>query len=335
MCDRKYTIYFEDIDISTRLKNALCRIGITTLNDVERMSETDNDKLTNIGIAGREELSSLISNSDALFRDFEERRNKCASLSSEFSGITIDEINISTRSKNLLRNNSITTLSQLILMTKHDVSQITNYGYTTYNDIVSAIDRIVEKGINSLKTNNSTIDYDVDEPKATIKGFDYKIIDLLTDKYYFEPVVMAKWFNVGRQSIYNVLNNKHSKRYAKWTGFVLSPYEYSILDDMTSNAIFNYRNEDVDCYIYNDRRSDLAVIFVYSNIIKCFFLRELPEKLQDSIVSKKMNVYSESEIKGDSNGRIIKFLKKPYFAPYDSIKFRSNAKTRSMSPEEY
>lgn len=74
MADRKFTIYFEDIDISTRLKNALCRIGITTLKEVETMSKEDKDKLTNVGIAGREELFSLISSSDALFGAFEERR---------------------------------------------------------------------------------------------------------------------------------------------------------------------------------------------------------------------------------------------------------------------
>lgn len=37
------------------------------------------------------------------------------------------------------------------------------------------------------------------------KGFDFQVIDILTDKIFFKPIRMTEWFDLSRQGIYNAL----------------------------------------------------------------------------------------------------------------------------------
>lgn len=85
----------------------------------------------------------------------------------------------------------------------------------------------------------------------------------------------------------------------------------------------------------NDRQGDLSCIFVYENEIKCFFLADLPESLQQMIMDINFHRFSERELSGEADGDIVYCIKKPYFMPKYPEKFRINAQLRGLSADEY
>ena len=64
----------------------------------------------------------------------------------------------------------------------------------------------------------------------------------------------------------------------------------------------DYNDENVICYCMNDRQGDLSCIFVYENEIKCFFLADLPESLQQMIMNINFHRFSERELSGEADG---------------------------------
>ena len=99
--------------------------------------------------------------------------------------------------------------------------------------------------------------------------------------------------------------------------------------------IKGHQNENVICYCMNDRQGDLSCIFVYENEIKCFFLADLPESLQQVIMDINFHRFSERELSGEADGDIVYCIKKPYFMPKYPEKFRINAQLRGLSADEY
>lgn len=85
----------------------------------------------------------------------------------------------------------------------------------------------------------------------------------------------------------------------------------------------------------NDRQGDLSCIFVYENEIKCFFLADLPESLQQMIMDINFHRFSERELSGEADGDIVYCIKKPYFMPKYPEKFRINAQLRGLSADDY
>lgn len=167
------------------------------------------------------------------------------------------------------------------------------------------------------------------------KGFDFPVIDKLVEQFAFKIGHMTEWFNLSRQSIYNVIDKRSPKRREIWTGKRLTESERDILFKLISVRKFDYNDENVICYCMNDRQGDLSCIFVYENEIKCFFLADLPESLQQMIMDINFHRFSERELSGEADGDIVYCIKKPYFMPKYPEKFRINAQLRGLSADEY
>ena len=89
-------------------------------------------------------------------------------------------------------------------------------------------------------------------------------------------------------------------------------------------------------YFLNNMENECAYLIVSEEDIKCFFLADLPEALQDRLRMQKLHIFSEAECAAmDSLGKTVFILKKQHFMPNDSNVFRNLANARGLSSDEY
>ena len=107
------------------------------------------------------------------------------------------------------------------------------------------------------------------------------------------------------------------------------------LAKLIENKSFDYTDDEVTCCCMNNRQDDFVCLFIYENEIKCLFLKDLPDEIREQVVSKKMHMYTERELAGESDGRVINVLTKPFYRPDNPERFRANAQFRGMTSDEY
>ena len=211
-------------------------------------------------------------------------------------------------------------------------------GQQTSDEIVSIINKILEQGksfFNNLEHQDFLPNGGFTEEQSIEKGFDYSVIDILTQHFGFKPAKMTEWFGLSRQSIYTTLEKRSPARKSKWTGKSISEREIELLSTLVANNAFDYTDDELTCCCMNNKQDNFVCLFIYENTIKCFFLKDLPNEIQEEIVNKKMHIYTERELACESSGRTVYVLTKPYYRPDNPERFRANAQARGMTTEEY
>ena len=341
---RTITVYIQDLDISDRAKNALMRMKIPTLNELEKRERGDISTLPGIGEESIRELLELLDHVDEIFYKFEVRAQRINEIFDSIKDYSIDEMPFSNRAMNALKRVGILTAGAMIRMSQKDIMGLRNVGVLTRTDITTAIETIIAEGaeyfshLHLSECNSSNESETVSETQIELhsnKGFDFPVIDILSEKFFFKPIRMTEWFGLSRQSIYNVLEKRSAMRREIWTGKQLSEDESKLLGHLIQNRIFDYTDEQITCCCMNNRQDDLACLFIYDNEIKCFFLRDLPEELQQEIFEANYHKYTERELAGESDGVVIYCIRRPFFLPKFPDKFRGNAQLRGMTSDEY
>ena len=167
------------------------------------------------------------------------------------------------------------------------------------------------------------------------KGFDFSVIDILTENFFFKTPRMLTWFGMSRQTLNYVLEKRSKRRRDKWTGKELETDEYNIIHELAANRKFEYTDSHVSCLCLNNQRDDFACIFAYEDKIKCFFLKDLPEELQNEIIAADLHRFSEKDFAIRDEGKIVYILTKPCFIPANTMTFMRYAQRRNMTPDEY
>ena len=349
----------DDIPFSNRALNALKRAQIFKVGDMIRMSQKDIMELRNVGVLTRTEITTAIeaiiaegseyflhpyisrnSSGDESDTSVAERANRIEQVDAEVGDTTIEDLPLGTRAYNALKAANISTVGELLHMTEKDLSGLRNIGNQTKDEILTIVETILTQGRAYFSDKDTNVSKSEIESETQIelcggKGFDFPIIDVLSEKFLFKPVRMTEWFGLSRQRIYNILEKRSVKRREIWTGKQLSEDEYKILRHLIQERNFDYTDEQVICCCMNNRQDDLACLFIYDNEIKCFFLKDLPEELQQKITENGYHKYSERELAGESEGNIIYCIRKPFFLPKYPDKFRANAQLRGMTTDEY
>ena len=344
----------DEIPFSNRALNALKRADIFNVGDMVRMSQKDIMKLRNVGIQTRTDISTAIEAIIAEGVDFfsqphllengccrEEYASsaECAKqreqIVAEVGDTIIEDLPLGTRAYNALKAANISTVGELLHMTEKNISGLKNVGNQTKDEILSIIETIVSQGsICFASKENETSEGEMAEtPRG--KGFDFPVIDVLSEKFFFKPIRMTEWFGLSRQGIYNAIEKRSAKRRETWTGKQLSENEYSILRNLIKARKYEYTDEQVICCCMNNRKDDLACLFIYDNEIKCFFMKDLPEEVQQEISAVNYHKFTEREFECGTEGKIVYILKKPFFLPTYPDKFHTNAQLRGMSANEY
>ena len=342
----------ESLGLGTRATNALRRGGIHTVGALIQMSQKDIFELRNVGVLSREEITkaieSIVQNGKVVYHEREEEpetviettpeSSRLSELLPEIESISLDDVPFSVRARNSLKRANVQTAGELVQMSEKDIMNLRNVGAQTRDEILAIIDVIIRDGRGYFDNLTSQDNQELgDEPivESAGKGFDFAVIDILTERFVFKPAKMTEWFGLSRQSVYNALEKRLPQRRSTWTGKTISESELSILAELIENKSFDYTDDEVTCCCMNNRQDDFVCLFIYENEIKCFFLNDLPDEIREQVVVEKMHMYTERELAGESDGRVINVLTKPFYRPDNPERFRANAQLRGMTTDEY
>ena len=334
MNEQAAAIYVYDLDISDKSKGFLARAGMLRLSD---LLGCDAEKLSNMRGMRKETLSELLdvkAHANDIISQFEEREQRIHEVLPKVQDIPITEISMGTRAFNALKCGGVSTVGTLIQMSQKDIYKLRNVGTLSRDEIVSAINSIIDEGETFFErqlSEGSGQEY----AALRAKGFDFSVIDTLIENFGFRPVRLTEWFGLSKQWIYNALDVRSPARRAVWTGKTLSDTEISILADVINSGSFDYRDDTVICCCMNNSMDDFVCLFIYEREIKCFFLKDLPEQIREAVIGRNMHRYTKRELAGEASGRIIYILTKPYYRPTYPDRFRANAQLRSMTLDEY
>lgn len=247
------------------------------------------------------------------------------------------DFDVSVRICNSFAIENIETIGQVVALNPIKIRHLKNMGSLSQQQLMEQINLLYELGEDYFKKSvvYNTGEVILNEYQSAGKGFDFPVIDILTERFFFKPVRMTDWFGLSRQGIYNAIDKRSPKRYEAWTGKELTDNERYILSRLVQDRIFDYCDEIVTCCCMNDRQGDLVCIFIYEDEIKCHFLADLPEDMQQQITDNNYHKYTERELSGEADGDVVYCIRKPYFMPKYPYKFRTNAQLRGITYDEY
>ena len=258
-------------------------------------------------------------------------------LTEDILSRSASDLEVSVRIRNSFTIEHIETIRQVLALSPVDIMQLKNMGKLSQQQLTEEIKLLYALGPDYFKP---TVISKVRESVSADyqqggKGFDFVVIDVLSERFFFKPVHMTEWVGLSRQGIYNAINKRSPKRREIWTGKELSDGERVILIGLINGRIFDYSDDNMTCYCMNDRKGDLACVFVYEDEIKCFFFADLPKDLQQMITDINYHKYTERELSGEVDGTVVFCIRKPYFLPKYPDKFRANGQLRGITSDEY
>lgn len=328
-------IFISELKFSTRTFNCLMRANISTLYLlIENIENLKN--IPNLGAKSIAEIKEFLQTIDK--SGVSHFKDEKAVLSEEILCRPASDLNVSVRICNCFMAEHIETIEQVLALDYADIMCMKNMGDLSRQQLLEQIELLYKLGEEYFKAmviSSESNEEEMTQYQFAGKGFDFSVIDKLVELFAFKAAQMSGWFGLSRQSIYNAMDKRASKRREIWTGKGLTKSERDILLKLIHDRKFDYSDENVICHCINDRQGDLACIFVYECEIKCFFLADLPEELQQRIMDINFQRFSERELLGESDGEVVYCIKKPYFMPKFPDKFRVNAQLRRLSLDEY
>lgn len=358
----------DELDFETRANHALHKAGIHTVGAMIKMSRRDIIQLSGIGQKSIDDISESIEciigseycyhvvgkapSKDSASPDDpksfeevkaqrEERQQRIEALIAEIGDVSVNELDFGVRACSALHRAGAHVVGEMLKMSKQDIIKLRNVGVKTRDEISEAIEGIIAEGQQYIVERQTAglcygdSDEENDEQQPVGKGFDFATIDALTERFAFKPVRMTDWFGLSRQGIYNAVEKRNPKRRDVWTGKEMTEAEKEILCDLIQERHFDYIDDTVTCICMNNRQDDFVCLFIYEDEIKCFFLKDLSKDLQEWITSINMHRFSGRELSGESDGRVVYIIRKPFFLPTYPEKFRANAQFRGMTSDEY
>lgn len=221
MDERTVTIPIQDLGLSTRSIRALLRMNIPTLNELVKRDSRDLSANSELDAVSIREISELLAHADEVFDRFEARQRRIDEIFDSIKDFSINDVSLSTAAKTALVRGHILMVSDMLRMSQADMMKLYNAGNKTRADINAAIEEIIAEGpayfSHSHTSEQTEQDNDAAEPTSG-KGFDYAVIDLLSEQFNFKPIRMAEWFDLSRQGIYNIMEKRTGKHHETWTG---------------------------------------------------------------------------------------------------------------------
>lgn len=344
-------IPISSLGLSPRTSNTLMRAKINTLYLLIENRE-NLSRIRNMGAKSKNEIfgimEMIIKNGvSSVLKDKEQEETvqddflydiMSYSLPDELLDRPAQDLHISVRISNSFVAENIKTIRDVLTLRKADILHLKNLGEKSVKQLVAEIELLKSLGedyFNQLQEDATVDTSDSSNMASRGKGFDYNVIDVLKDQFFMRSGYLADWYGISRQRIYDLLQKRPPKRRDVWTGKEMIESEKNILVSLVQEKKFNYSDDTVICSCMNNRKNDLACLFIYEQEIKCFFLKDLDKNLQEMVISTNYHRYMEQELSGGIEGHIVYVLKKPYFLPDQPDRFRANAQLRGISMDEY
>ncbi len=349
-------IDIEDCGFSNRTHNILLRSQIT---NVYELAEKYNEGITSLRGAGvfvEEEVRSffesrisdiidVIQHKKDVLQTIAEAKAKMdeverleaenvQSFLDAMDRVDIFEIPMSVRVHNGLRRGGINTVKDLLLLKKSDLLELRNIGATSVDEIVSIQNSIWAEREEYFSKEVSEYDDVEDDLTENTRDFDKLVIADLRDNYSFSTALLQEWFGITRQRVYQKLEPRKKNR-DKWVGKELTDKDLDGIKRLISLKSMSEEIEGEKYYFFNNKKDDCVFLCVTEKEIKCFYLADLPEDVQEIIRNENLDKYDSDELSGSPLGETVYILKEPYYRPYDMYKYRLLAQRRGMSLDEY
>ena len=242
------------------------------------------------------------------------------------------DLKIPIRICNVFCSEGIETIEDVLKLRLTEIHQMHNMGTKSIRQLREQIGLLCELGENYF-TNNVATEEEEDTTKYSKRELDIATAKQLMDFYDLKSAWLCDWYDCSRQRIYQKLAKRVN--HGNWCGKQLLPTEITTITEMINTRLRYCDTGDVKYYFVNNTKDDCAYLIIYDDEIKCFFLKDFPENLQEEIKTKNLHKYTERELAGDADGEITYVIKEPQFAPTYPDKFRSCAQQRGMTADEY
>jgi len=152
---RLLEIPLSDFELSVRSRNCLKKMNLNTLGDLLRVTEVELLSYKNFGETSLEEIKKILESKglrlgmalEAGAPDYAEQA-KALGASEEVLNKSVDELELSVRSRRCLNRLSVRTVGDLIMKTEAELLGCKNFGVTSLNEIK---DRLAEYGLSLRK----------------------------------------------------------------------------------------------------------------------------------------------------------------------------------------
>lgn len=248
--------------------------------------------------------------------------------------IDVYRITMNVRVYNGLKRAGINTVKELLLLKRSDLFEMKNIGAGSVEVIEKIQDSIWQERDEFFTREPDESEEVSSEDRGNVRDFDLVVIADLRENFEFTTSLLCEWFGITRQRVYQKLDFRKRNR-DKWIGKPLTSKDIEGIKILVDQKSLYEVVEGDKYYLFNNKKDDCVFICVNIEEIKCFYLKDLPEKMQERIRTEKLEKYDSEEMKCSPMGEIIYILKKPYFRPFDMYKFRLLAQRRSMSLDEY
>ena len=332
-----------NLQLSARATNALRRFGIKKVSDLMKLSQETIKQLPGVGAQTSEEILGVIKSIEknpVIIEEHEvpiENIDSIEKLLVVLGDTPIDEVRLASRTITGLKRAGIFTVGALLQAADSELRNAPYIGDRGYNEIKARIQNILDEGNSPVSEWDNPQETELPSWRISLAedGFDFYIIDLLTEHFGFSPSRMAKWFDLSKQSISNILNKRLSTRRSVWTGKTMSAQERELLMSLIENHQLESTDGSLQCICMNDMKGGFICLFVENKRVKCLFLDDLPEDLRDAVVNANMHRYTQRELDGESDGVIVYSIRRAYYRANNPVLFRNNAMKRGMSTDGY
>lgn len=153
----------EEMDLSVRSYNCLKRAGIETVGDLISKTMDDMMKVRNLGRKSLEEVEHKLAMMGLSFQESPEDDTPIMGeviegglgvMETDYSDMTIEELDLSVRSYNCLKRANINTVGELLQKTEEDLFKVRNLGHPSIREIKA---KLASMGL-SLSTDSDTDD---------------------------------------------------------------------------------------------------------------------------------------------------------------------------------
>ena len=139
-------VRLSDIDLTVRTSNCLYRMGLTTLGELARLSDTELLMQQNFGRKSLNEVKALLSSTESVTP-----REECTDEDDAMDFLTIEEplsstllrrvetLELTTRASNALEDQEITTVGELVQLTESELRRTRNVGRLTINNLKTVL----------------------------------------------------------------------------------------------------------------------------------------------------------------------------------------------------
>ena len=147
------TVGINELNLSGRPTNCLKRIKCKTLADILLMSEDELQNIRNMGSKSKEEIVQAVKKYISNISTSEETiAKRFHVIPSDFSTLSIDELNLSVRPTNCLHSVKCKTIMDILLMSEDDLQNIRNMGSKSKKEIIQAIEKYISNHKGSTDT---------------------------------------------------------------------------------------------------------------------------------------------------------------------------------------